>query len=66
MLPQGAMKPKQVKEVEDICNQISDKNEQVYAKNSPLSSAKAIQGLRAVFDEVSGTRLTLADITLRS
>ena len=46
------MKVKQVKDVEDICNYISRQNKQVYALESPLAKAKAIQGLRAVLDEV--------------
>ena len=49
---QGAMTKQQIKEAEDICNQVSTKNEQVYALESSLAQAKAIQGLRAVFDEV--------------
>lgn len=49
---QGAMNVKQVKEVEDICNEVSKQNKIVYTKNAPLAQAKAIQGLRAVFDEV--------------
>ena len=42
----------QIKKAEEICNEISKKNEEVYCKVSPLAQAKAIQGLRAVFDEV--------------
>ena len=42
----------QVKEAESIANEISRKNEKVFAKESALAQAKAIQGLRAVFDEV--------------
>ncbi|KAK3086415.1 hypothetical protein FSP39_018170 [Pinctada imbricata] len=47
----GAMTSKQVKEVEVIVNKMADKNELVYDKDTPLAVAKAIQGLRAVFDE---------------
>ena len=43
----------QVKDTETIANEISKKNEKVFAKETPLAQAKAIQGLRAVFDEVS-------------
>ena len=50
---QGAMNVKQVKEVEDICNDVRRQNKPVYAKDAPLAQAKAIQGLRAVFDEVN-------------
>lgn len=48
----GAMTGKQIKEVEDICNEIAEKKLSVYAKEAPLVKCKAIQGLRAVFDEV--------------
>ncbi|XP_014661746.1 PREDICTED: alanine--tRNA ligase, cytoplasmic-like [Priapulus caudatus] len=47
----GAMKAAQVKQAEEIAKQLISKNEEVYAKDSPLALAKAIQGLRAVFDE---------------
>ncbi|XP_078608901.1 alanine--tRNA ligase, cytoplasmic-like isoform X2 [Branchiostoma floridae x Branchiostoma japonicum] len=47
----GAMTTAQIKEAEKICNEIIKKNEQVYAKEAALAQAKAIQGLRAVFDE---------------
>ncbi|KAF6021949.1 AARS [Bugula neritina] len=47
----GAMSSTQVKETEDICNTMIAKAESVYPKNSGLAAAKAIQGLRAVFDE---------------
>ena len=54
---QGAMSATQVKQVEDICNEVVRENKQVFALDSPLAQAKAIQGLRAVFDEVhSNTR----------
>ena len=46
-----AMTPAEVKKVEDIANQMIDKNQEIYAKESPLALAKSIQGLRAVFDE---------------
>ena len=46
------MTVKEVKQAEDIVNEVSVKNEPVYAKETPLVSAKAIQGLRAIFDEV--------------
>ncbi len=49
------MTAKQVKETEDICNEVCQKNAPVYARETPLAQAKAIQGLRAVFDEVSAT-----------
>merc|ERR1719356_1087974 len=41
----------EVKKVEDIANQMINKNQEIYAKESPLALAKTIQGLRAVFDE---------------
>ncbi|XP_060596346.1 alanine--tRNA ligase, cytoplasmic-like [Ruditapes philippinarum] len=47
----GAMSVKEVKRAEDIVNEIISKSQQVYAKVCPLADAKAIQGLRAIFDE---------------
>merc|ERR1719489_127767 len=41
----------EVKKVEDIANQMIDKNQEMFAKEAPLAVAKTIQGLRAVFDE---------------
>lgn len=46
-----AMTVKEVKKAEDIVNEVASKNEPVYAKETALVSAKAIQGLRAIFDE---------------
>ena len=46
-----AMTVAQVKKAETVANEMIDKNEEVYAKETPLALAKAIQGLRAVFDE---------------
>ncbi|XP_052816323.1 alanine--tRNA ligase, cytoplasmic-like isoform X1 [Mya arenaria] len=48
----GAMTVAEVKKTEDIVNQVIAENKPVYAKETPLAEAKAIQGLRAVFDEV--------------
>lgn len=45
------MKVDEVKKTEDICEETINKTLNVYAKETPLSVAKAIQGLRAVFDE---------------
>ena len=47
------MTVKEVKRTEEIVNEVIAKNQQVYAKVCPLADAKAIQGLRAVFDEVN-------------
>ena len=52
-LCQGAMTTQQVKETERIANELIGKKGKVYTMNTPLAQAKAIQGLRAVFDEVS-------------
>lgn len=41
----------QVKQTEKIAQEVIAKNEEVFAKDSSLASAKAIQGLRAVFNE---------------
>ncbi|KAJ3108169.1 Alanine--tRNA ligase [Phlyctochytrium planicorne] len=42
----------QVAEIEKICFDIISSNRKVYAKEVPLETAKAINGLRAVFGEV--------------
>jgi alanyl-tRNA synthetase len=47
----AAMKVDEVKKAELICEETVNKSLNVYAKETPLSVAKAIQGLRAVFDE---------------
>ncbi|CAF0783313.1 unnamed protein product [Brachionus calyciflorus] len=46
-----ALKVDEVKKVEEICEETVNKKLNVYAKETPLAVAKAIQGLRAVFDE---------------
>lgn len=40
-----------MKQTEKIANEMIAKNEEVFAKESGLAVAKAIQGLRAVFEE---------------
>lgn len=45
------MSVEQVKATEEHSNAMIDKNEPVYAKEASLAVAKAIQGLRAVFEE---------------
>lgn len=47
------MTTEQVKQAEEIANEMIEKKGKVYAKDTPLAQAKSIQGLRAVFDEVS-------------
>jgi alanyl-tRNA synthetase len=47
------MNTKQIKECEEICKNIVNKKMSVFASNSSLAAAKDIQGLRAIFDEVS-------------
>ena len=42
----------QVKSAELLGQEMVTRNEPVFAKDSPLAAAKAVQGLRAVFDEV--------------
>ncbi len=46
-----ALTVEQVKSVEVAANELISKNDEVFAKESPLAVAKTIQGLRAVFDE---------------
>lgn len=48
----AAMSVQEVRAAEEIVINMVAKNEQVYAKETPLATAKTIQGLRAVFDEV--------------
>ncbi|XP_076657484.1 alanine--tRNA ligase, cytoplasmic isoform X2 [Halictus rubicundus] len=47
----GAMTPEQVKQVEEITNNLVEQKKKVYAKESSLALAKTIQGLRAMFEE---------------
>ncbi|KFV11837.1 Alanine--tRNA ligase, cytoplasmic, partial [Pterocles gutturalis] len=47
----GALSTQEIKRVEGIANQMIEEAKPVYAKDCPLAAAKAIQGLRAVFDE---------------
>ena len=47
------MSCKQLKLCEETVLEIIKANHAVYAKETPLSIAKEIQGLRAVFDEVN-------------
>nr|XP_060643808.1 alanine--tRNA ligase, cytoplasmic [Anolis sagrei ordinatus] len=47
----GAMSTQEIKKAEAIVNQMIEEAKVVYAKECPLAAAKAIQGLRAVFDE---------------
>ncbi|KAM4614387.1 alanine--tRNA ligase, cytoplasmic [Discoglossus pictus] len=47
----GAMSTKEIRKTEEIANQLIQENKVVYAMDCPLAAAKAIQGLRAVFDE---------------
>ncbi|KAF5306638.1 hypothetical protein FQA39_LY08827 [Lamprigera yunnana] len=47
----GAMNAAQLKEAEVLSKELINKNGKVYAKDTALGVAKAINGLRAVFDE---------------
>ncbi|XP_038663045.1 alanine--tRNA ligase, cytoplasmic isoform X1 [Scyliorhinus canicula] len=47
----GAMSTQEIKKSEEITSKMIQEAKSVYAKDSPLAAAKAIQGLRAVFDE---------------
>lgn len=47
----GAIKPAQIKQVEEICNEVITRGGAVHCQVSPLAQSKAIQGLRAMFDE---------------
>jgi alanyl-tRNA synthetase len=48
----GAMTAAQIKEAEEISNRLAEGKHTVYSQIVALAQAKAIQGLRAVFDEV--------------
>ncbi|KAL2762157.1 alanine--tRNA ligase, cytoplasmic [Daubentonia madagascariensis] len=47
----GAMSTQQIKNAEEIANDMIEAAKPVYTQDCPLAAAKAIQGLRAVFDE---------------
>ncbi|KAE8609169.1 hypothetical protein XENTR_v10011731 [Xenopus tropicalis] len=47
----GAMSTQEIRKTEEIANDIIKENKVVYALDCSLAEAKAIQGLRAVFDE---------------
>ncbi|MCV4820484.1 hypothetical protein OFM15_30855, partial [Escherichia coli] len=47
----GAMSTEQIKKTEEIVNGMIEAAKPVYTLDCPLAAAKAIQGLRAVFDE---------------
>ncbi|TKC33903.1 hypothetical protein EI555_012891 [Monodon monoceros] len=47
----GAMSTQQIKKSEEIANEMIEAAKPVYTQDCPLAAAKAIQGLRAVFDE---------------
>lgn len=47
----GAMSTQQIKRAEEIANEMIEAAKPVYTEDCSLAAAKAIQGLRAVFDE---------------
>ncbi|XP_041047338.1 alanine--tRNA ligase, cytoplasmic isoform X2 [Carcharodon carcharias] len=47
----GAMSTQEIKKSEEITSKMIQEAKPIYAKDTPLAAAKAIQGLRAVFDE---------------
>uniref|UniRef100_A0A9L0J172 Alanine--tRNA ligase n=1 Tax=Equus asinus TaxID=9793 RepID=A0A9L0J172_EQUAS len=47
----GAMSTQQIKKAEEIANEMIEAAKPVYTQDCSLAAAKAIQGLRAVFDE---------------
>lgn len=51
------LKVEQVQKVEEIAQKLIDTHKPVYARDTKLADAKEIDGLRAVFDEVSGYTL---------
>ncbi|CAI9616609.1 unnamed protein product [Staurois parvus] len=47
----GALTTREIHQAEEIAEKLIRENKTVYALDCPLAAAKAIQGLRAVFDE---------------
>ncbi|XP_033225687.1 alanine--tRNA ligase, cytoplasmic [Belonocnema kinseyi] len=47
----GGMTTQQLKKTESITNEIIDENKKIFAKESKLSLAKTVQGVRAMFEE---------------
>ncbi|XP_053558170.1 alanine--tRNA ligase, cytoplasmic [Bombina bombina] len=47
----GAMSTQEIRKTEEIASKLIQEHKVVYALDCPLAAAKAIQGLRAVFDE---------------
>ena len=47
------MRTDQIKKCEEVALEVIKASHPVYAQETPLPVAKEIQGLRAVFDEVS-------------
>lgn len=56
----------QVKKAEEICQQIIDTHQNVFAKNCKLADAKEINGLRAVFDEAYPDPVYVIFLTIKS
>ena len=56
-LYQGAMSGDQIRDCEQTVLDIIAADYTVYAKETPLSLAKEVQGLRAIFDEVEYANL---------
>ncbi len=55
----SAMSVAQVKDTEMAAKKMIDRNDSVYAMDAGLAQAKSVQGLRAVFGEVSFGRNSL-------
>ena len=60
------MSSKQIKNCERICKEIVDQKMNVFASESSLATAKDIQGLRAIFDEVNIFNIKIEIILLIS
>ncbi len=48
------MKTEEIKNAEFITRDLVTKNQPIYSTESSLATAKEIQGLRAIFEEVGG------------
>ena len=63
---QGAMTTDQIKNAELTSQDIVSRNMPVFAKEVSLAMAKDIQGLRAIFEEVSVIRYNHAVVSRKS
>lgn len=56
-LPQKALTNEQIRESEETAQQLVGAKRSIFAQQTPLALAKEVQGLRALFDEVSTPKI---------